>query len=70
MNVYFIVILSIYLFFLFFWKKFQDWDILIPLHGDQNVLYDSQIWMHADQSKNVQYHEPHGILLSEVMDVL
>ena len=43
--------------------------ILIPLHGDQNVLYDSQIWMHADQSKNVQYHEPHGILLSEVMDV-
>ena len=69
MNVCFIVILSIYLFFLFFWKKFQDWYILIPLHGDQNVLYDSQIWMHADQSKNVQYDEPHGILLSEVMDV-
>ena len=69
MNVSFIVILSIYLFFYFFGKKFQDWDILIPLHGDQNVLYDSQIWMHADQSKNVLYHEPHGILLSEVVDV-
>ncbi|KAK4600264.1 hypothetical protein RGQ29_010080 [Quercus rubra] len=29
----------------------------------------AQIWMHADQSKNVLYHEPHGILLSEVVDV-